>query len=152
MPCPPVNRTKCDPEFPAPPTSALYYLRNKQRPTSNYIRADITSSGYFHYEVRNEPDDGFGCPGVWLFEQAWMHFRQNGVTIQGIRGDWTFGTNLVTINALTANSQLTLEEASVHPSLWAFQRASSKGYTNVTVLDFDGTPGNYLSVDVVYTQ
>lgn len=40
----------------------------------------------------------------------------------------------------------------MHPSLWAFQRASSKGYTNVTVLDFDGTPGNYLSVDVVYTQ
>jgi hypothetical protein len=107
---------------------------------------------YFHYEVRNEPDDGLGCPGSWLFEQAWMHFHQSGATINGIRGDWTFGTNLVTINALTANNQMTLEEAAVHPSLWAFQRASSKGYTNVVVLDFDGSPGNYISVDVVYTQ
>ncbi len=150
-PCPPTNRTECDPEFPSPPTAALYYLQNKKRPNTNFIRASITSAGQFNYDVENTPHDGKGCPGTWLFEQACMYFEQQNVTINGIRGDWTFGTNLATINSLTANNQMTLEEAAVHPTLWAFQRASSKGYTNVTILDSDGSPGNYTSVDVLYT-
>jgi hypothetical protein len=152
VPCPPPNRTECDPEFPALPTSTVYYLRNKKRPATNYIRADITGLGYFHCDIRNEPDDGLGCPATWLFEKTWMHFGHNNVTINGIRGDWTFGPNLATINALTVHNQMTLEEAAGHPSLWAFQRASSKGYTNVTVLDSDGSTGYYISVDVVYTR
>ena len=106
--------------------------------------------GFFHYNVRNEPPDGLGCSGTWLFEQAWRYFEQNNITIHGIRGDWTGGTNLTTINTLTANNQMTVEDAAKHPSLWAFQRASSKGYMNVQVLDTIGSPGNYTSVDVVY--
>ena len=152
VPCPPAGRGECEPEFPAPPTATLYYLRNRKRPTTNYIRADITGMGYLHYDVRNEPDDGLGCSGIWLFEQAWMHFQQNNVTINGIRGDWTFGANLTRINQLTANNQLTVEVAATHPSLWAYQRASSKGYVNVQVLDTDGSPGHYISVDVVYLK
>lgn len=106
--------------------------------------------GYLRYNVRNEPDDGLGCPGTWLFEQAWLHFERQLVTIGGIRGEWSFGTNLTTINGLTANNQMSLKDASTHPSLWAFQRARSKGFSSVQVLDFEGTPGNYTSVDVVY--
>ncbi len=98
-PCPPANRSECEPEFAMPPTSSSYWLRNKKRPLDNYIDATITAMGYFHYDVRNDPDNGRGCPGTWLFEQAWMHFTQNNVTIHGIRGDWTFGRNLNTINA-----------------------------------------------------
>lgn len=151
-PTPSSNRRECEPNFPAPPTQTLYYLENKKRPNTNYIRASITRLGHFHYAVENMPNDQLGCPGTWLFEQAWMYFIQNKVTITGIRGDWTYGTNLATINVLTANNQMTLDKAAVHVDLWAFQRASSKGYTHVTVLDFQGSPGNYTSVDVVYTH
>jgi hypothetical protein len=130
----------------------LYYLQNRKRPNDNYILADITALGYFHYDVRNKPDDGLGCPGTWLFEQAWNFFAQHQVTINGIRGDWTFGENLTTINKLTTNNQMTVEAAAQDPGLWAFQRASSKGFTKVRVLDTDGAPGNYISIDVVYLR
>lgn len=143
---PPLGKTECDPEFVSPPTPNRYFLQNKKRPLTNFIDAEITGLGYFHYNVKNESDDGLGCPGTWLFEEAWIHFIQNNVTIGGIRGDWTFGVNLATINALAANNQMTLEEAARDPSLWAFQRASSKGYTKVILLDCDGSPVNYTSL------
>src|SRR5437588_11900030 len=104
--CPSPNRTECEPEFPVAPTGVLYYLRNKKRPNSNFIRAEITVLGYFLYHVENTPDDGLGCPGPWLFEAAWNHFVQSGLQIRGVRGSWTFGTNLKTINDLTKNDQL----------------------------------------------
>jgi len=132
-PNPPGKYTECDPEFPTRPTSSRFFLQNKKRPNDNFIDADITGMGYFHYNVRNDPKDGLGCPGTWLFEQAWMHFIRSGATILGIRGDWTFGNNLTTVNQLTANNH-------------------SKGYTTVNVLDTIGTPGNYTAVDVVYLQ
>jgi hypothetical protein len=78
MPAPraPAHRTECDPEFVAPPTAKLYYLRSKRRPNTNFIRAEITPADYFVYDVENTPDDGLGCPGPWLFELAWDHFIQ----------------------------------------------------------------------------
>src|SRR5260221_9868501 len=108
---PPVGRTECEPEFLAPPTATLYFARNKKRPFTNFVRAEITALGYFLYHVENTPDDGLGCPGAWLFELAWTHFVQNGVSINGVRGSWTFGTNLQTVNALTMNNQTPLPDA-----------------------------------------
>ena len=100
------------------------------------------------YDVENAPDDGLSCPGAWLFELAWDYFVQQGITIKGIRRSWTFGTNLVAINTLTANNQTSLIDAA--KQTWAFARASSKGFTTVQVLDSDGAPGNDISVDVVF--
>jgi hypothetical protein len=147
-PVPPTRRTECDPEFPAAPTAKLYYLRSKKRPNTNFIRAEITPADYFVYDVENTPDDGLGCPGPWLFELAWDHFVQQGINVKGIRGSWTFGTNLATINHLTANNQTSLADAATQT--WAFTRASGKGFTKVVVLDSDGSPGSYISVDVVF--
>jgi hypothetical protein len=147
-PPPPANRTECDPEFPSPPTTKLYFARNKKRPFTNFIRAEITSLGFFLYHVENTPDDSLGCPGTWLFEIAWAHFTQNGIPINGVRGSWTYGTNLMAINALKRNNQMSLPDAAMQT--WAFGQASSKGFTTVHVLDTDGVPGNYTSVDVVF--
>ena len=127
-PNPPANRNACEPEFPAPPTSTLYYARNRKRPMTNFIRAEITALGYFLYHVENTPDDGLGCPGPWLFEIAWTHFVQNGVRINGIRGSWTFGTNLMTVNDLTKNNQMPLPDAAKRT--WAFVRTDRYSYGN----------------------
>jgi hypothetical protein len=148
LPSSPAHCPECDPEFVAPPTATLYYLRSRRRPNTNFIRAEITPADYLVYDVENTPDDGLGCPGPWLFEMAWDHFVQSGANIQGIRGSWTFGTNLATVNALTTNSQTSLEDAA--KQTWAFARAAGKGFMTVQVLDSDGTPGNYNSVDVVF--
>jgi hypothetical protein len=147
-PTPPPHRSECDPEFPAPPTAKFYYVRNKRRPFTNFVRVEITGLGYFLYHVENTPDDGLGCPGSWLFEIAWTYFVQNAVAINGIRGSWTYGTNLKTINDLTRNNAMSIADAATQT--WAFTQASARGFTAVRVLDSDGTPGNYTSVDVVF--
>lgn len=122
-------------------------MRNKKKP-GNFIQAEITSQGYLKYYVENLPRDGTGCPGKWLFEAAWRHFLQSGVTVNGIRGDWTFADNLNTVNRLTAGNQMAVEEAAKRT--WAYDRAKSKGFVAVVVLDVDGNPGNYKAVDVLF--
>src|SRR5258708_35134806 len=77
-----------------------------KRPFTNFIRAEITALGYFLYHVENTPDDGFGCPGPWLFELAWTYFAQNGVPIAGVRGSWTFATNLQPVNDFIKNNRM----------------------------------------------
>lgn len=145
--CPPAGVVDCDPEVRAA-TPTYLDLRNRKK-VNNFITAEVTGTGYLKYFVRNEPKDGMGCPGRWLFELAWEHFAITHQTaIQGIRGEWSFGDNWTTVNALTQNNQMSLEEAAKHT--WAYARARSKGFTTVQVLDTDGTPGNWVSVDVVF--
>jgi hypothetical protein len=129
-------------------TSIVYYLRNKKKP-QNFIMADLTGMGYFHFYVENPPKDRTGCPGWWLFQVAWDHFVQDQqVRIQGIRGDWSSGDNLDTVNTLTAGNQMTLEEVSRHT--WTYQQAMNKGFTRYQYIDAQGSPGQYTSVDVVF--
>jgi hypothetical protein len=126
----------------------VYILRNKKRPR-NFILAEITSMGYFKCYVENRPKDGTGCPGWWLFQVALDYFvREQQVTINGARGDWTSGDNLATVNRLTAGGQMTLEEAS--RQTWTYQQASQRGYTRYHYLDSDGSPGKYTEVQVVF--
>jgi hypothetical protein len=146
-PCPPPGASDCEPDLQVA-TPTVYYLRNKKK-QRNFIMADITAMGYFHFYVENVPNDGTGCPGGWLFQAAWDHFVQTEkVIIKGVRGDWTSGENLDTVNRLTAGNRMTLEEAS--KQTWTYQQASTKGFTRYQYLDAKGSPGNYTSVDVVF--
>jgi hypothetical protein len=139
----------CDPDVQMA-TSTIYYLRNRKKPR-NFVMADITGAGYFHFYVENLPKDGTGCPGWWMFQLAWEYFVQGQkVTIQGVRGDWTSGDNLDTVNRLTANNQMTLEESS--KQTWTYHQASQKGFTRYQYIDAQGSPGHYTSVDVVFLR
>jgi len=110
---------------------------------------DLTSMGYLHCYVENLPKDGTGCPGWWLFQVAWDYFVQNlQVPITGIRGDWTSGDNLDTVNRLTAGNQSTIEDAA--KQTWTYRQALLKGFPRYLLLDTQGSPGNYTSVDVVF--
>jgi hypothetical protein len=136
----------CDPEVQAA-TASMCYLQNKRK-TRNFIMADVTDLGYFHFYVENLPKDGTGCPGGWL-QLAWEHFTQGqNVTIHGIRGDWFSGDNLNLVNRLTAGDQMTLEGAA--KQTWTFQQAVQRGFSRFQFLDAQGSPGNYTSVDVVF--
>jgi hypothetical protein len=137
----------CEPDVQAA-TSTVYYVRNKKKKL-NFIMADVTGMGYFHFYVENLPKDHTGCPGWWLFQVAWDYFVQDQqVTIKGVRGDWTSGDNLDTVNRLTAGNKMTLEEAS--KQTWTYQQAMNKGFTRYQYLDSQGSPGQYTSVDVVF--
>jgi hypothetical protein len=129
-------------------TSTTYYLRN-QKKKQNLIMADVTRRGYFHCYVENLPKGQTGCPGWWLFQAAWDYFvGDQKVTITGVRGDWTSGDNLETVNRLTAGNQMTLEEAS--KKTWTYRQAMIRGFTRYHYIDARGGPGQYTSVDVVF--
>jgi hypothetical protein len=62
------NPRECDPEFPTPPTSKRFYLRNGKRPFTNFIRAEITKLGYLGNESERTAMGGAqeaGC-SKWL--------------------------------------------------------------------------------------
>jgi hypothetical protein len=126
-----------------------YDLRNSKK-IRNFITAEITGKSYFKFYVENLPktQPQTGCPGQWLFQVAWDHFVSEGVNILGVRGEWSFGDNLDEVNRLTANNAMKLDDAA--RLTWTGQRAKKKGFTRITILDTDGSPGNYVSVDVVF--
>jgi hypothetical protein len=147
-PCPPTHAAGCEPDLRAA-TKSYFDLRNKKKPR-NFIAAEITAKGYFKFYVENLPrtDPRTGCPGRWLFQVAWDHFIAAGVTILGVRGAWAFGDNLDEVNRLTANNAIPLDDAA--KQTWTGLRAKDKGFTTVVILDQDGSPGHYVSVDVVF--
>lgn len=147
VPCPAVGAVNCEPELQVA-TSAVYYLRNRKK-RRNFIMADITGAGYLHFYVENLPKDKTGCSGSWLFLTAWDYFvKDRRVTIKGVRGDWTSGDNLDTVNRLTAGNKATLEEAS--KQTWTYQLAKRKGFSRFQYIDSRGSGGQYTSVDVVF--
>jgi hypothetical protein len=148
VPTCPAGVVDCEPEIRAA-TSSHYYLQNKKK-LRNFIRAHIIShTGYLSFTVENLPKDGTGCPGWWLFEVAWNHFVQDHqITIPGIRGEWSSGDNLDTVNRLTAGNAMSLEDAA--KQTWTYNQARQKGYTTYQFLDAQGSPGAYTSVDVVF--
>jgi hypothetical protein len=146
-PCPPVGAVGCEPEVKAA-SATLYYVQNKMK-TRNFIMADITTLGYFHFYVENLPKDRTGCAGGWLLQLAWDYFvKDQKVAVQGIHGDWFSGDNLDTVNRLTAGNRMTLEEASKHT--WTYQQAVHRGFARYRYLDAQGSPGQYVTVDVVF--
>ena len=148
-PCPQSIAVDCDPEIKLT-TNASFYLQNKKK-VKNLIQADLTGKGYFHFYVENLPKDRTGCPGWWLFNVAWDYFTiDNQATILGVRGDWTFGDNLDTVNRLTTNHQMTLEDAA--KKTWTYEQARKRGYSVFQLIDVDGPPGNYKEVQVVFLQ
>jgi len=127
-------------------TPTVLHLQNQQK-IRNFIQAEMTEQNWLKYYVENLPKDGTGCPGRWLFELAWQHLSRHG-TIQGIRGDWTFGDNLRDVNRLTAGGSWQLEDAIRRT--WGFARATSKGFPTLQILDVNGQPGRYRSIDVLF--
>jgi hypothetical protein len=147
VPCANVGAVDCEPDLQTA-TSTVYYLRNKKK-QRNFIMADITGAGYLHFYVENLPKDKTGCSGSWLFQGVWDYFVQDQkVTIKGVRGDWTSGDNLDTVNRLTAGNKTSLEEAS--KQTWTYQLAKSKGFSRFQYIDAWGSSGQYTSVDVVF--
>jgi hypothetical protein len=147
VPCPPAGAVDCEAEVQLA-TSTVYYVQNKKK-KRNFLMADITGMNYFHCYVENLPKDRKGCPGGWLLQLAWEYFTQDQqVNIKGIRGDWTSGDNLDTVNRLTASNKMTLEEAS--RQTWTYRHALAKGFGGYQYLDAQGSPGQYVSVDVVF--
>jgi hypothetical protein len=130
-------------------TRGVFYVRNQKKP-GNFILATVNpQTAYFGYHVENLLKDGTGCPGRWLVQIAWEHFLRQGCVMAGILGEWMFGDNLDVVNALTQGGQMSIEDAAKHT--WSAARARERGMSTVVLLAAVGTPGQYRSIDVLFT-
>ncbi len=105
------NQT-CEPDV-VTTTTTNFELRNNKKP-QNFIIGEVNSGGELSFWVENQPANGTGCPGWWMFDQMMDHFKRMGVTISVVIGYWVYGDNLAIVNKLTAGDAMTLEEAAKH--------------------------------------
>lgn len=143
-----IGMIECDPEIRAA-RADLFYLVNRKK-QSNFIWGEVTVQGHLTFHVHNEPKDGQGCRGWWLFRQMWDHFAAQGTRIVAIEGEWTFGDNLATVNQLTASGLTCLEAAE---QTWTAARARGVGFTTISeAVPPVGTSGQYTEVYVRFTR
>ena len=96
--------------------------------------------------IENLPRDGTGCPGWWMFDQMMAHFTPRVVAI---KGSWTFGDNLETVNVLTG-SGVPIEIAATRGPTGRY--ATAHGYSRVTLLSSIGVDGAYTGVSVLFER
>jgi hypothetical protein len=75
-----------------------------------------------------------------------QHFGRNA---KGVCGKWPSGTNLKTVNELTARG-VPIEEAVTRT--WTANRAREWGFVRVRLIrPPQGTPGQYTNIEVLFT-
>ena len=108
------------------------------------IYAALDDDGVLEIALSLKP--GSPVKGHQLFSQALGHF---GLEVKTIRGNWTWGVNLVKVNQLTARG-IHLEEAA--RGTWTARQCIQKGYTISEVRSFEGVAGNYTALQVDFTK
>lgn len=119
-----------------------YHPQNKNA----YVRADLDENGQLKFALmavgdRTSPNS---VRGGCLFRAVLEHF---GDAVQSIVGDWSYGTNLESFNALTDSG---LESHSAAWKTFTGEMARRSGFDRIIELDADGHPGNYAEVWVEF--
>lgn len=143
--CPPSGSTNCDPEV-VLATITEFALKNRLK-GGNFIWGELSTTGELVFVVENLPKDRTGCPGWWMFQKMMEHF---GPSVTAIRGSWTYGDNLDTVNRLTSGGAMTITEAAFQGPTG--QYALAHGFVNVHVLLEAGNPGAYSTIEVRFTR
>lgn len=111
---------------------------------SKGIYAALNTDGMIEFVIEAGPQ---ASPrGHVLFEEMIKHF---GTNARGVMGCWTYGSNLVRFNQLTAQG-MSLEQAAT--ATWTGSQAVRHGFTTVVVLAAQGTPGAYTKVLAEFTR
>jgi hypothetical protein len=141
---PPERAATCDAEIHRA-TATEFLLQNRLKPR-NFVWGALDPGGTLEFWIENLPKDGTGCPGWWMFEQMMGYFSPH---VTAIQGNWTYGDNLATVNAITATG-VSLEVAALRGPTGRF--AASHGYRKVSVLSTVGLDGAYSSVKVLFEK
>lgn len=135
---------------PAPPrlvnnsTSDTYWVTDSAIPRAS-ARGEITPRGELSITMRTVLEDGTRSTVLRGAEQFQRILNYFAGRFTSIKGSWQYGTNLAKINELTGKG-MSLEAAAAET--WTGQQAAQAGYKAVRILNTQGTPGNYTSVQV----
>jgi hypothetical protein len=108
--------------------------------------AQLVAGGELKLVIRTEfqGQRSAALRGSEQFQAILRHFSGK---VRGIKGEWTYETNLMKFNELTAGGKSAREAAL---GTWTGEQAAANGYRNVIVRTLDGTPGSYTKVDVLF--
>ena len=136
----------CDPVI-VNATISEFLLTNQTKP-QNYVYGELVHGGQLSFLIENLPKDGKGCPGRWMFAVMMQHF---GIGVTAIQGNWTYGSNLATVNQLTASGAITLQDAAKQGPTGKY--APAWGFNQVQLMASTiGIPGNYTRVHVLFSR
>ncbi|WP_221937969.1 hypothetical protein [Nocardia otitidiscaviarum] len=123
----------------------------KQDPTSPrlYSEGTVGPGGELYMTIRTQLENGQRSELLKGAEQfrAIMKFFEGEFT--SILGNWQWGSNLARFNELTARG-LSSEVAAAQT--WTGKQAASAGYRAVRLLNAQGDPGAYTTVEVEFTR
>jgi hypothetical protein len=108
--------------------------------------AEVVAGGELKLVIRTEFQGQRSAVlrGSEQFQAILKHFSGK---VRGIKGEWTYETNLAKFNELTAGRK-SAQEAAL--GTWTGEQAAANGYGRVIVRTLEGTPGNYTKVDVLF--
>jgi hypothetical protein len=141
---PPHRATTCDGELQIV-TQTEYLLVNKLK-VRNFMWGLLNELGVLILWMENVPQDGYGCPGWWMFDQMMDYFRPNVVAI---KGTWTYGDNLEKVNLLTSAGD-SIESAALQCPTGKY--SAKHGYRKVSLISTVGSAGAYSLVHVLFER
>ena len=128
----------------------VYLVRDPANPRFA-ARGSVNPRGQLEIDMRTEIEGG---PKSTLLKGSEQFKKILGFfsgQFSSIKGNWQFGSNLRTVNTLTAGSKMSVEEAAAQT--WTGEQAAAAGYKKVTLLGPpEGTPGNYTTVKVLFEK
>jgi hypothetical protein len=107
----------------------------------------LEGEGELSITLRAELEDGTRTPlfnGPEQYQAIVKHF---GGQVKGVRGAWSYGTNLEQFNSATAGG-LSAEDAALRT--FSGTQATQAGFGRVTVRNLEGASGAYTKVDVLF--
>jgi hypothetical protein len=107
------------------------------------ILASLDQDGFVEFKINTQ---GSSVRGTDLFHRMMHHFGDN---VLGVWGKWVSGTNLETVNQLTAQD-VVLEEAVTRA--WTANRARDFGFGRATIVKAEGEPGAFTNIEVKFTR
>jgi hypothetical protein len=131
-------------------TDQVYWVYDSSNPRFS-SRAEL-ENGILTITLRTVLDDGSRSSilrGAEEFSNIMAHF---GAAVQAIKGSWQFGTNLATINSLTA-AGMPLEQAV--RQTWSATQAARFGFSAVTITEPTAgsrPEGGYTTVKALFTR
>jgi hypothetical protein len=109
--------------------------------------AHLENGGELSLTMRTKLENGVRSEilqGEEQFAEIMKHF---GDRVTGIRGAWSYGTNLDKFNELMRDGKSEQEAAL---GTWTGEQAVRAGFTNVTIRSLEGAAGNYTKVNCLF--
>lgn len=125
-----------------------YFVQDTAHPRF-YAEGNVSWRGELSISLRKQLEDGQRSTllrGAEQF-QAILKFFEGKFT--SIKGNWQYGSNLARFNELTA--QGASPEAAAART-WTGEQAAKAGFRTARILNSQGDPGRYTSVEAVFTN